>query len=394
MKPQRRVRPFRLADMEPLVPIRFDAGLTRLGSKLISEAGRLGADLHPATREWLAELISVTEAYYSLELSENGAAHDGAKLATGPGFAAQLRLQATLEKRRHELPGNYFCSSPFLAWLNSGLEFHRRKVWRMRGARRRFSRPKPGEFRSTNIHHTHELAPHWRKIRPFLKRYAQFFGPLVAEGPHSVVAAAAAHQRLLWLRPFRDGNGRVARLAAHAWLAAAGAGGSGLWSLSRALARQKAAYLRALDHADTPRRNRFDGRGRMSERYLADFCQFFLRAALDEIEFMRELLGADAVLDRITAFGTRGESAGRLPHGATALLRELFLRGELARGEVPAIIGTSPRTAQKVTGELLLQRVVVSESPKGFLRLGLGADLVRHYFPGLGPVGLDGFTRP
>jgi Fic family protein len=34
----------------------------------------------------------------------------------------------------------------------------------------------------------------------------------------TILAAAAAHHRLLWIHPFADGNGRVARLMSHASL--------------------------------------------------------------------------------------------------------------------------------------------------------------------------------
>jgi len=63
--------------------------------------------------------------------------------------------------------------------------------------------------------------------------------------------------------------------------------------------------------------------------------------------------------------------------------------GEIARGDVPRIIGASPRTGQKVTGELLSQRLVLSSSPKGPLRLGFPADAAGYYFPNLYPAGAD-----
>ena len=81
--------------------------------------------------------------------------------------------------------------------------------------------------------------------------------------------------------------------------------------------------------------------------------------------------------------------AKELPGGSALVLREIFLRGEIARGEVSRIIATSPRTAQKATGELLAQQLVTSGSPKGPLRLGFPADAAGHYFPNLYPAGTD-----
>ena len=135
--------------------------------------------------------------------------------------------------------------------------------------------------------------------------------------------------------------------------------------------------------------NNYDGRGYLSQRYLGDFCQFFLGTAVDQVEFMQELLVLDGILNRIAGYAERRQSAKELPRGSALVLREIFLRGEIARGDVSRIIGASPRTAQKVTGELLSQRLVTSGSPKGPLHLGLPADAAGHYFPNLYPAAAD-----
>jgi Fic family protein len=144
-----------------------------------------------------------------------------------------------------------------------------------------------------------------------------------------------------------------------------------------------------LANADEKRLNDYDGRGYLSQKYLGEFCRFFLAVAADQVEFMHELLALDGMLNRISGYGERRESAKELPRGSAAVLRELFLRGEIARGETARIIGASPRTAQKVIGELLAQRLVTSASPKGPLRLGFPADAAGHYFPNLYPAGAD-----
>ncbi|MGA2557144.1 MAG: Fic family protein, partial [Verrucomicrobiota bacterium] len=97
----------------------------------------------------------------------------------------------------------------------------------------------------------------------------------------------------------------------------------------------------------------------------------------------------DAMLNRIAGYAERRESAGELRRGSALVLRELFLRGEIGRGEVPRLVGASPRTGQKVTVELLSQRLVSSASPKGPLRLDFPADAAGCYFPNLYPAGAD-----
>ena len=64
-------------------------------------------------------------------------------------------------------------------------------------------------------------------------------------------AAAAAHHRLLWIHPFLDGNGRVARLMSHAMLLDTLESG-GVWSIARGLARNVAAYKGHLAACDLP----------------------------------------------------------------------------------------------------------------------------------------------
>jgi Fic family protein len=95
----------------------------------------------------------------------------------------------------------------------------------------------------------------------------------------AILGAAAAHHRLLWIHPFLDGNGRVARLMSYATLRAALETG-GVWSIARGLARDVEAYKRHLSNCDLPRRNDLDGRGALSEEALAQFTRFFLDTCL------------------------------------------------------------------------------------------------------------------
>ena len=109
---------------------------------------------------------------------------------------------------------------------------------------------------------------------------------------------------------------------------------------------------------------------------------------MDQAEFMENLLDLDSLQARITGYAERRESAKELPRGSGRVLREAFLRGEIARGEVARIIEASARTGQKVVGELLRRRLLVSDSPKGRLRLEFPAEAAGHCFPSLFPAGL------
>src|SRR6266849_1051409 len=67
----------------------------------------------------------------------------------------------------------------------------------------------------------------------FLVRFAEVCGAL--NKTDSILAAATAHHRLLWIHPFLDGNGRVARLMSHAMLLESLDTGAA-WSVARGLA--------------------------------------------------------------------------------------------------------------------------------------------------------------
>ena len=116
----------------------------------------------------------------------------------------------------------------------------------------------------------------------FLQRFAAVYGSLGKAD--AVLASAAAHHRLLWIHPFLDGNGRVARLMSHAPLGDALDTG-GTWSIARGLAREMTTYKARLAACDQSRQGDLDGRGNLSEATLADFTRFFLDVCIDQVKF-------------------------------------------------------------------------------------------------------------
>jgi Fic family protein len=391
------------SDMEPLLPGEGDSRSSSLALELIRGAERLRSSLHPTTRKLVADLVCSMNSYYSNLIEghrtrprdidaaiRKDLSADPARRCLQIQHVAHMEVQAEMEARLPAMSAGDICSTEFLCWLHEG--FYRRlpeEFRKVEDEKGKAQEVQPGALRQGEVSVDRHMAPSSKKIREFLKRFAEFYDPLVTTEPGSLIAAAAAHHRLTWIHPFLDGNGRVARLFTHAWFAKAGVDSDGLWTISRGLARRKAEYQAALANADEKRMNDYDGRGYLSQRYLGEFCQFFLGTASDQVAFMQELLALEGMLNRITGYAERRESAKELPRGSALVLGDIFLRGEIARGDVARIIGASPRTAQKVTGELLSQRLVTSGSPKGPLRLGLPADAAGHYFPNLYPAGGD-----
>jgi hypothetical protein len=68
------------------------------------------------------------------------------------------------------------------------------------------------------------------------------------------------------------------------------------------------------------------------------------------------------------------------------LLREALLRGEFPRGVSARIVGASDRTGRSVLTLAVEAELLVSDSPKAPVRLGLPAKVHETYFPQLFPT--------
>src|SRR6202012_4872406 len=141
----------------------------------------------------------------------------------------------------------------------------------------------PGELRTQDVKVGQLVAISAGAIPRFLLRFEQVFTNLGKT--ESILSIPAAHHRLLWIHPYLDGNGRVARLMSHAMLLATLQTGA-IWSVARGLARNVQEYKTLLSNCDMPRRNDLDGRGTLSEEALAEFTRFFLTVCLDQVSFM------------------------------------------------------------------------------------------------------------
>jgi Fic family protein len=247
----------------------------------------------------------------------------------------------------------------------------------------------PGEIRQTEVEVGRHLPPKSEYLDSFMKRFAEVYDLHKLKGLEPVIAAAASHHRLAWIHPFLDGNGRVTRLMTHAYLKMAKMDGHGLWTVSRGFARNREGYLGALAEADQHRRGDLDGRGNLSHAGLVEFCKYFLNIAIDQIDFMSDLLDLDGMQNRIQKLVDRKVILGELKPETGHLLRDVFLRGEIPRGEIPGIIGMAERSARRVVSHLLENNYLVSDSEKGAVMLGFPATIVGYYFPRLYPEGVE-----
>jgi Fic family protein len=240
----------------------------------------------------------------------------------------------------------------------------------------------PGELRTRDVRVGDHIAISPGAVPRFLQRFAQVYG---ATGKaDSIIAVAAAHHRLLWIHPFLDGNGRVARLMSHAMLLTLLDTGA-VWSVARGLARNVEKYKELLANCDLPRRNDLDGRGSLSEEALAAFTHFFLTVCIDQVIFMEGLVQPDQLRARILLWAEEEIRLDTLPPKSGTLLEAILYRGELPRGDADTVLGTGARQARRIVSALVERGVLESDSPRAPLRLVFPAALANRWMPGLFP---------
>jgi len=128
-----------------------------------------------------------------------------------------------------------------------------------------------------------------------------------------------------------------------------------------------------------------DGRGALSEEALAEFTNFFLKICLDQVRFMERLVQPDRLRDRILLWAEEEIRAGTLPAKSGQVLEAILFRGELARGDVPTLLGASERAARRVVAALLDRGVLSSKSTRAPLFISFPAALAARWMPGLFP---------
>ena len=240
----------------------------------------------------------------------------------------------------------------------------------------------PGTLRTRDVQVGRHIAVSAGALPRFMKRFEDAY-----QRPgrvDAIVSAACAHHRLLWMHPFLDGNGRVARLMSYAMLREALDTG-GIWSIARGLARNEAQYKACLAKCDLPRRNDTDGRGNLSEEALAEFARFFLRTCIDQVDFMEKLVKPESLRNRILIWAEEEIRSDRLPQKSGLVLEAILYRGELPRSDVAKLLSTGERNARRVTSALLDQGILFSKSTRSSLLLNFPAALASRWTPGLFP---------
>lgn len=244
----------------------------------------------------------------------------------------------------------------------------------------------PGQLRQREVQVSQHVGPAFASVPAFLGRWGSCYAS-VRRGEAALVAIACAHQRLGWVHPFVDGNGRVMRLHTHTLLSALGYTG-GLWSSLRGFARSTERYYTLLADADSLRRGDLDGRGNLSEQALIAWADYVLDVCQDQVGFMSGMLDFETLINRLQAclvFEATVEKSGVRQESLRGL-HYLFLSGdEMARGDFKAMLGMSDRGATDALGALVKRGLLKSDTPQGKVRFGLPQHALRFLFPRLWP---------
>ena len=383
--------------MEPMLlgeGSRYRTQLTDLAVELAGKSAGFRRSLPNGVRAALADLVRAMNCYYS-NLIEG---HDTHPVDIERALRDDYSADANKRNLQLEAKAHIFVQQ----WIDMGglkgraasvdglVEIHRRfcamvpeeLLWAEDPESGERIRVVPGALRQRDVKVGRHVPVSAGAVPRFMERFQAVYATLGKTD--AILAAAAAHHRLLWIHPFLDGNGRVARLMSHAMLLESLDTG-GLWSIARGLARNEETYKSLLMACDAGRRNDLDGRGHLSEEALAALTRFYLATCIDQADFMEGLVQPDRLRHRILIWAEEEIRAGVLPPRSGAVLEAILYRGHLPRGEVARILGTGERQSRRVTAALIGREVLVSDSSRAPLRLAFSARLASRWMPGLFP---------
>ncbi|RUM24380.1 Fic family protein [Rhizobium vallis] len=380
---------------EPLVvsDVVLRSNLNDLALSLAEKSAAFSSSLPPAIADALADLVRTVNCYYDLLIEgRNIQPVDVQQAILGNFRDDNERRDVQLEALAYVAVQRWIDNedaSPFS--LKNICETH----WRFykalaqglllsTGENAETANAKPGALRTCDVRVGHRTAISPGAVPRFLTHMEETYDS--GGRIDRILASAYGHHRLLWVQPFPEGNGRIARLLSHRALRSV-LRTDGLWSVVRGLALRKREYRTLLQSCDEPSQAAVsrEERGPLSEGAFADFTRFFIETCIDQIDFMSEIIQPHSLRGRALTWVQHEIKAGQLPRGAEMVVNAILYRGELDRGEVAILARASDRSARRVTAALIKSGVVTAESSRSTLRLSFPAGLAVRFFPELFP---------
>jgi Fic family protein len=214
---------------------------------------------------------------------------------------------------------------------------------------------RPGRWREGPVSVTHHdgsiayRAPDAEDVAALMDEVVRWLGSTEAAALHPVVRAAMAHLHVVSVHPFRDGNGRIARIVQSLVLARDGLVAPEFASIEEYLGERTSAYYAALQAAQGPQ---YD-----ASRDATGWVRFCVDAHLDQAERrLREIEAAAARWEICEALVASRDWPERC-----VIALERALTAYLDRAGYAAEAGVSPMTASLDFRRLLDAGMVVQE---------------------------------
>lgn len=369
--------------------------LLDLVTTLTRESTKLSSTLPDPISSSISELMRSMNSYYSNLIEGHNTHPIDIEQALGNDFSDEPKQQnLQIEAKAHIETQRWIDKSGLttpIATIESAQAIHKNfydqlpeaLLWVENpetGERRRID---PGALRTGSVQVGRHIPIHADDIPAFARRFDSVYPTLGLST--CLLSLAAIHHRFVWIHPFLDGNGRVARLMSQALLDQH-LQTKGLWSLARGLARKQDTYKELLANCDLPRRNDLDGRGALSEEALVELTRFFLEVSLDQVQFMRELIQPDTLATRINMWTEEQIRLKKIPARCEVIMSHLAIRGELTRDEVTKLVEMSERSTRRLTSALQEADIITSDNRQSPLRLVFSAKNAERWLPALFPA--------
>ena len=365
--------------MEPLFPNDPSGLLENLAIELIKRSSMLSGTMNPITRMAIANFLRPMNSYYSNLIEGHDTHPIDINNALNKDFSKDrtkrnLQLEAHAHIKVHEsifkeikkdgseiIPS----STDYIKKIHEKFYNHLpedfKKVTSKEGE---IKDVVPGEIRNSEVEVGKHIAPHSNHLDSFTDRFESFYNPNSNDNKQlttRIISIAASHHRLAWIHPFINGNGRVVRLYSDACFIYEDLDSSGLWSISRGLARTNSIYKAKLANSDLKRQGDYDGRGNLSNKMLIEFCAYFLETAIDQINYMYKVIDVDKMINRLKRFSELMVLKNKLKPGAEFILVDVFLKGKISKSEAMRITNKSDKTLKILTDSLIKLGLLTSK---------------------------------
>ncbi len=392
-------------DFSPFVPSERaleESQLPDKAVKLVSSSAKLSGNLAVETQKTIREYMAVINSYYSnliegnktrpheIRAAQKGEySQDPAKRDLQKESVSHIQLQNWIEEQAFNqdtlyapeffkaIHKQFYLGVPESLWL---LRDHQGEAK---------GKLVPGEWRTELVDVGQHVPPDADNISTLMQQFCDVYHPSRYVGDKKFIAAMCAHHRFVWIHPFADGNGRVARLFTDEALKSIGLESYGVWCLSRGIARASDQYKTLLARADSRRHGDLDGRGALSEKHLLNLCDFMFDTAIDQIDYISELLQLNKMHERINSY-IQARNDGRVPgvsgkvkEVAALILYNAFVKGELERSLVFELCGMPERSARRLISQLKEDGLLSETSSRSPLKWAIPEHAEPWYFPNL-----------